>query len=47
VIGAARRVEGQLDGNAVVTEATQDLADRFDSLGVGGDRDLEPARMRA
>jgi len=47
VIGAARRVEGQLDGDAVVTETAQDLADRFDSLGVGGDRDLEPARMRA
>src|SRR3989442_9008918 len=46
VISAATRRDGNVDGDAVVTVATQDLAHRFDRLRVGGNGDLEPARSR-
>ena len=36
-------LERLLDGDAVVADATEDLAHRFDRLRVRRDRDLEPA----
>ncbi|HEX6062340.1 MAG TPA: hypothetical protein VF001_09755 [Candidatus Limnocylindria bacterium] len=36
-------LERLLDRDAVVADPTEDLAQRFDGLRVGRDRDLEPA----
>ena len=46
VIGAAARLGGDLDGDAVVTETAQDLAHRLHRLRVRGNGDLEPADLR-
>jgi hypothetical protein len=47
VLSTANRFERQVDGDALMADARQDLGDRLDRLRTGGYDDLQPCSSRS